>query len=706
VPVEIGIPQLQKTYPDMDQGSVEDVNGWLQELCLAWQPSSELYDKLPSDEWFRLLFIEPGSPKDVLQCQLIPVQLGLAKSRYEALSYCWSEGTGAKCGVVCNGLQIDISEPLSEALQHIRHPRLLRVIWADALCINQGDNGERSQQVSIMHSVYGNAFRTLVWLGTSCTGTTKALNLICDVVNAWDETHPAEFSVFDPESDTTETHKSTEPCPQDIPDLAFTLSGVFSRKWFQRRWVIQEVILAQSVQLVIGYHTISWYWVGLGSALFRTQYTHLINSSESFSELSRNTMNAYFMFRLSRQCDFPSVKLSLLQLFRLTASFETSEPLDTVFALRGLAECVEGIDAIRRLKIDYALREAELLKLVAELLIEEGRKGKRPLNFLSDAGMNQGRPRLQRPIPGCNISWIPRWTRNVRSLLEPWDLHGGFNASHGLEFNRCNPSDPIHLAVEGISVSTVLWRGGNLYNSAHEQSSWSVLNGSATEDILFLLKSKACVPAASETVDHSFTPTVLEAFSRVLTAGRDVHGRRETDPSKALGPFAASLCFDFWEEGFSAERQVLDDLARGAHPASFTQIAETVGLNRSLFVTIGGHLGIGPVEMLAGDEVYVLAGSGMPFVLRKEVTESNGILYRLVGECFVDGIMGGEAVNAMKEGRIHRGPFLPHRLFSKLYQFPSLMEGSEEIIRRMTKEALLLYRQKSKKLQLSLIEIL
>jgi hypothetical protein len=96
----------------------------------------------------------------------------------------------------------------------------------------------------------------------------------------------------------------------------------------------------------------------------------------------------------------------------------------------------------------------------------------------------------------------------------------------------------------------------------------------------------------------------------------------------------------------------------------------------------------------------------MPFVLRKEVTESNGILYRLVGECFVDGIMGGEAVNAMKEGRIHRGPFLPRRLFDKLYRFPSLRKEGKEIIRRMTEEALLLYGQKSKKLQLSMIEIL
>lgn len=700
--VETSIPHLKKSYRDADLSSAKDVYGWLQELCLTWQPSSELYDKLPSDEWFRLLFIEPGSPENALQCQLIPVQLELAKSRYEALSYCWSTDTAAKCGIVCNGLHIDIGQPLSEALQHIRHPRLLRVIWADALCINQGDNDERSQQVSIMHSVYSNALRTLVWLGIAYTDTTKALELICEVVNAWDETHPAEFSVFDPETEIIQWHKPTEPFSESIPGLTYTLSCVFGREWFRRRWVIQEVVLAQSAQLLLGYHTISWYWVGLASALFRTQYTRLINGSESALDLSLNVMNAYFMFRLSQQCNLASVKLSLLQLFRLTSSFETSEPLDTVFALRGLAEYVKGIDAVRQLKIDYSLTEAELLKLVAELLIEEGRKGKKPMNFLSDAGMNRGGLRLQRPTPDCDISWIPRWTHNMRSLLEPWDLSGGFNASRGLEFNRWNPRDSRHLAVEGIAVSTVLWRGGKLYSPFRgRRESASDL---ASLDILSLLESGAFVPAASEAVGHSFTPDVLEVFARVLTAGRDLHDRRETDPRGALGPFAARLSL-IRQQGSSAKYQVLHDLARGAHPAAYTQIAETVGPNRTLFVTIGGHLGIGPVEMLPGDEVYVLAGAGMPFVLRKEVTEKDGILHRLVGECFVDGIMDGEAVNAMKDGRIHSGPFSPRRLFDKLYQCPSLREEGKEMIRRMTDEVLQLYWQKSKKLQLSSVEI-
>jgi hypothetical protein len=67
--------------------------------------------------------------------------------------------------------------------------------------------------------------------------------------------------------------------------------------------------------------------------------------------------------------------------------------------------------------------------------------------------------------------------------------------------------------------------------------------------------------------------------------------------------------------------------------------------------------------------------------------------------------MGEEVANTMKEDRNHRGPFLPRRLFGKLHQNPSLKNDNKEIIGTMIDAALRLYRQKSKKLQLSSIEI-
>jgi len=62
------------------------------------------------------------------------------------------------------------------------------------------------------------------------------------------------------------------------------------------------------------------------------------------------------------------------------------------------------------------------------------------------------------------------------------------------------------------------------------------------------------------------------------------------------------------------------------------------GKRRRLFKTKEGYLGTGVRSLREGDEVWILHGAGVPFVLRPQ---SNGN-YRLVGESFVYGVMHGE----------------------------------------------------------------
>ncbi|KAF1984050.1 hypothetical protein K402DRAFT_395982 [Aulographum hederae CBS 113979] len=62
-------------------------------------------------------------------------------------------------------------------------------------------------------------------------------------------------------------------------------------------------------------------------------------------------------------------------------------------------------------------------------------------------------------------------------------------------------------------------------------------------------------------------------------------------------------------------------------------------LGRKLLVTARGFLGLAPPEAQKGDVVVVLLGAPTPLLLRKR-----GENYVLVGECYVHGIMGGEAL--------------------------------------------------------------
>jgi hypothetical protein len=62
---------------------------------------------------------------------------------------------------------------------------------------------------------------------------------------------------------------------------------------------------------------------------------------------------------------------------------------------------------------------------------------------------------------------------------------------------------------------------------------------------------------------------------------------------------------------------------------------------RKLMTTIKGYLGLAPEEVLKGDVIAVLYGCNFPVVLRPY-----GERFYVVGECYVDGVMDGELIEA------------------------------------------------------------
>jgi hypothetical protein len=64
---------------------------------------------------------------------------------------------------------------------------------------------------------------------------------------------------------------------------------------------------------------------------------------------------------------------------------------------------------------------------------------------------------------------------------------------------------------------------------------------------------------------------------------------------------------------------------------------------RSFFVTEDGHFGVGPMSTQPGDEDFVMKGAMAPFVLRP--SQDGGAEHRVVGYCYIQGIMEGEVMN-------------------------------------------------------------
>jgi hypothetical protein len=74
-------------------------------------------------------------------------------------------------------------------------------------------------------------------------------------------------------------------------------------------------------------------------------------------------------------------------------------------------------------------------------------------------------------------------------------------------------------------------------------------------------------------------------------------------------------------------------------------------VNQAFFITVNGYIGIGPPNIQIDDEVWILFGSRVPFVLRPDGNElcgprnvSKADQRFFIGDSYVHGIMDGEAV--------------------------------------------------------------
>ncbi|KKP06301.1 hypothetical protein THAR02_01639 [Trichoderma harzianum] len=123
-----------------------------------------LYTTLPlRDGDIRLLTILPDEWTADIHCKISVVSLN-DTLEYVALSYVWG-GTFQDGALYINGHEQRIGRSLETALRYYRRAGWSMPLWADAVCIDQGDVAERSSQVSIMDLIYSSAATVFVVLG-------------------------------------------------------------------------------------------------------------------------------------------------------------------------------------------------------------------------------------------------------------------------------------------------------------------------------------------------------------------------------------------------------------------------------------------------------------------------------------------------------------------------------------------------------------
>ncbi|KAH6669023.1 heterokaryon incompatibility protein-domain-containing protein, partial [Halenospora varia] len=176
----------------------------------------------------RLVRLHAGRGKEDLRCELFHSNLNDYPD-FEALSYTWGASVFSR-RVYSDDGSLNITESCAAALQDLRYSFRDRVLWIDAICINQNDNEEKSQQVPLMNKIYARARRVVIYIGP--------------------ESRPNIDLFFD--------YFRREEASTTSRVLQSAASAFLSKPWFSRVWILQEVAVAREALLMWGSETLDW----------------------------------------------------------------------------------------------------------------------------------------------------------------------------------------------------------------------------------------------------------------------------------------------------------------------------------------------------------------------------------------------------------------------------------------------------------------
>ncbi|KAI0549238.1 heterokaryon incompatibility protein-domain-containing protein [Xylaria curta] len=206
----------------------------------------------------RVLCILPGFEEGPIECQLEERDLQNDVIE-EALSYVWGEPIFDEF-INIDGRAFRVTRNLDNIIRSLRDREVIRTIWIDAICINQSDLEEKSQQVRFMRDIYSKAQKTTIWLGDWPTEqvisesnlmedpdyilTLALLRFEGGTVDKYDLSGILE-EVLKYETDTWDERGLA------LAIMLFRcLNSIMTHKWWERVWTIQEAALSPNEPII------------------------------------------------------------------------------------------------------------------------------------------------------------------------------------------------------------------------------------------------------------------------------------------------------------------------------------------------------------------------------------------------------------------------------------------------------------------------
>jgi len=498
------------------------------------------------------------------------------------------------------------------ALERLRSRMVPVVVWADAICINQGNTQERNLQVQKMSSIYQKANEVAIWLGPEADNSSLALVLLRDLCLC--RNSPAKI-------------REMIESPELKPSFQ-ALVALFDRKYWGRLWVVQEVVNGNDITVYCGVSSLPWDICLTASDLLREYYQYLILAFlyfQGIAGISASGRTCPGQLSCGGPAGLHDLRedggpAGLLDVLLYHQEKSCSEPRDRVYGLLGiLSEQERG-----QFPVDYSRRVRDIYIDVVDYLLASTQR----LDIIC-ASINFPVPQNVDGLP----SWCPDWSQR-RRILPIWNRFRGFSAAGDSDANFAFSNKRRTLSISAIRLDKIISCGiplsppicnGALYMSFFE---WR----------LKLIESKGYNQA-----DH-------EAFCRTLSCGRlpDTWTPQEwfqwtyrtfalgllgRFPALTLDPQLVSFTQNFTPIPWGQQRQTLSE--------NFTNAMT----GRCFAITSSGLLCLGSGALQVEDLVCVPLGCSTPVILRKR-----GDGYTFIGDTYVDGYMHGEAIDDCRNG--------------------------------------------------------
>lgn len=537
--------------------------------------------------------------------------------------------------IIVNGAALKISVNLESALQHIRDPEFPRVLWIDAMSIDQKNDIEKSEQVTQMRKIYARAKEVVTWLGPSrdnsdlaidwiqnfgaqahdlTIGSIPALQLIPLLTDLATERAAAMDDKL--KQFLRRLHIELSPSASGHTPVVRALASLFSRPYWTRAWVVQEVAMASSLQIRCGDSIANEENMHHAQRILRNymHFNSLHTASEIYDIDIKHTIN---LFKARRIRGSPP----LIYLLRMFRHHVATDPRDKIFALLGISSDADDLG----IAIDYRWSCQEVYTLTARALIDHG-----VLDVLSLVSQLRCVANLQ--------SWVPDWScdiahnilqhralnRNSNTLEAP--LQPAYNACGRLVHTAIGtPTSSWHcpLQLSGVLVATVV-DCGEQYQAGQE--------GRWLADIFHL---------ASRTGSATVVPNedCLRDAIRVAAADQDVR-RGTAKPRLPRATIEAVRSLLIGCDLNLVTSKMLIDADLSTYDMQIKSAAEA----RRPILLSNDMVGIAPARTLLDDCLFIVSGAAVPHVLRRH---SDG-KFQLIGESYTHGLMYGELANEKK----------------------------------------------------------